>query len=578
MAQVTTATSKNILYHPLSLKQEFKEKKELLKSNPAEYANFLAKCRDCKFKFEQIEKGHIGTDKTYEVVQKQLSGIFNKMQRLVPQIPNPVDAQVKLLQMAEQFKAHHSQEGLAGFKAFETEFPDVSESVFLNLWQLKGSPQHVDRKELFFSALDTERAEAIESVYSHPITRLQEIGNLFRQNNTQEAFIKFEEFARVYPKLVDCIYGKIWELYGRPTKENHLSRIARDDFGYVAFHNLHPNSQFNFNCQHNAEAVHLISQELVERLANTQFMREQNIQRLDRRCVEVANETVGLFKKGEYVSRDGQKHDLRDYLKFSTTHTRLYREASPGPKQPRFAHTKFEVRAQNCVEMAYDLSFHGGNVLVLNLANSYAFGGCYLKARGTQEEELSRCLGLAPAVDTKHEEQLRQFYPLHKTAGPAGGLYTPQTPIIRMGMKNDYQFYDEPMPVAVATFAAYDKPNLDYSDPNHPKLQGEELKWTIEKIRTIYQCAYNNAHDTVILGALGCGAFANPPAHLVELFMDVYGKEFNGCFKYVGFAVMEDMNDGKKHNPEGNFKPFARMVQAMGGQAYDAKGQSITVS
>ncbi len=574
MAQALTPDSQNIFYNLLALKQEYKEKKALLKSDPATHADFLTKVRNCQFQFEQIQNSMVGPEKekVSQVVQKQLNPLFQKVRSLAP---------VQQRIPAHLFRTHRTQEALAAFKEMETEFPWVVEKIYENLWQLKGYPQKISsKKELFFSALDTERAEAILLNASTPQMRLLEIAQLFAIGDNVTAFERFLLFAIVYPKIADCIYGKVWEAYGRPTKENHLAHIADDNFGYVAFHNVHPNGAFEFNSQHNGKAIQWIMQDLPRYLTDQKFLSEQNVLRLDRRCVEVASETVDLFKDGKYTSRDGKTHNLKEHLKISTEQTRVYRDAgSHEPRKPRFEKTIFEVRSQNCVEMAYDLSFHGGNVLVLNLANSYKFGGAYKSHRGTQEEELCRCTGLAPAVNKEHGVQQREFYPLHKqeNAGRAGGLYTPQVLIIRMGMQNDYQFYDVPMPMAVASFAAYEKPNLDYSNPSGPRLQGEELHWTREKVRTIYQAAYDNGHDTLILGALGCGAFANPPKHIAELFRDVGELEFKGCFKYVGFAVLEDMNDGKAHNPEGNFKPFAQMVQQQGGQAYTARGEKTNL-
>jgi uncharacterized protein (TIGR02452 family) len=548
------------------------------------------------------------------------------------------DPQNLLIEIIDQFKHHQSQDAMESFSEFEKLFPQIAKQIFENLWRLKGSPRNSNRnlhRDLFygtegFTVLDIEKAEAVQCCFSSPKQRLQQIQQLFEQNKEGEAlggvyksfysfgdvkasglndceascinsiqlasqsfnresfhvspncknFYKrplalFAEFSRIYPKIADCIYGKVWEVYDCPTDRKH-AQIAHPHFGSVAFHNQHPKPEFQIQWKKNGEAIGLVLQDWQKLLDSEQSFAEQNIQRLDRRCVDVANETVHLFKQGEYVTSNGQKHPLAQYLKFMSEQSRMYKDAgAPISRQPRFTHTEFEVRSQNCVQMAYELNLNGNNTLVLNLGNSHHFGGDYLKARGTQEEELCRCTGLAPALDRLHGIQKQDFYPIHHKAGPAGGIYTPQVPIIRMGMKHDYSFYEQPQMIAVATFASYNQPPLDYSNASNPRLQGEELKWTREKIRTIYQMAYENGHDTLVLGAMGCGAFSNPPRHIAELFLDVYDKEFKGCFKYVGFAVIEDMNYGKKHNPEGNFKPFARLVQQNGGKAYNSKGEIL---
>lgn len=41
---------------------------------------------------------------------------------------------------------------------------------------------------------------------------------------------------------------------------------------------------------------------------------------------------------------------------------------------------------------------------------------------------------------------------------------------------------------------------------------------TINKIKTIFDIAYKNQNDAIVLSAFGCGAFCNPPGHIAELF------------------------------------------------------------
>lgn len=594
MSQIIPSGFPKVFHNVLELKQELKEKKHdlKLKLDPSLYIDFLKRLGQCEVQFHQLKDTCISSHPTSQLVQKLLSSMHQKLVQYAPDgivIANGIrdnDPQYFLHEIAEKFKHHQSREAMDRFTEFENLYPQIATQVFENLRHLKGFPRNDDpnfQRDLFYgteglpTVLDMEKEEAVQCCFCSPVERLNQIQRLFEQNNAREALHRFAEFSQVYPKIADYTYGKVWEVYDRPTDQRH-AHIAHYDFGHVAFHNQHPNPVFKIQWDKNGEAIGLVLQDLNKLWDSETFFAEQNIQRLDQRCVKVANETIDLFKKGEYASSTGKRHNLTEYLKFSSEQSRLYNDAGTNaPKQPRFPHTEFEVRSQNCVEMAYELSLNGNNTLVLNLGNSHKSGGAYLEHRGTQEEELFRCTGLAPVLDQRHGIQKQDFYPIHHKAGPSGGIYTPQVPIIRMGMKHDYSFYEQPMIIAAATFASYNQPKLDYSDPANPRLQGEELKWTKEKIRTIYRMAYENGHDTLVLGAIGCGAFSNPPRHIAELFMDVYEKEFKGCFKYVGFAVIEDMNYGKKHNPEGNFKPFARLVQQNGGKAYNSKGELLSM-
>ena len=68
-----------------------------------------------------------------------------------------------------------------------------------------------------------------------------------------------------------------------------------------------------------------------------------------------------------------------------------------------------------------------------------------------------------------------------------------------------------------------------------------------------------HGHDSLVLGALGCGAFRNPPHHIAKLFHEVIQEvEFANKYKRLVFAILDDHNAHREHNKEGNFLPFAR--------------------
>ncbi len=62
-----------------------------------------------------------------------------------------------------------------------------------------------------------------------------------------------------------------------------------------------------------------------------------------------------------------------------------------------------------------------------------------------------------------------------------------------------------------------------------------------QKIDALFKVAIKNKHDSLILGALGCGVFKNPPEVVAELFRQAVVKY--GChFKKIGFAVLTTKN------------------------------------
>ncbi len=83
-----------------------------------------------------------------------------------------------------------------------------------------------------------------------------------------------------------------------------------------------------------------------------------------------------------------------------------------------------------------------------------------------------------------------------------------------------------------------------------------------EKIRTILRIALAYGHDSLIPGAFGCGAFRNPPKHMAELFREVFNEEeFINSFSRVVFAIIDDHNARRSHNPRGNFEPFREVFE-----------------
>lgn len=75
------------------------------------------------------------------------------------------------------------------------------------------------------------------------------------------------------------------------------------------------------------------------------------------------------------------------------------------------------------------------------------------------------------------------------------------------------------------------------------KLRPVDAKRYCDKVETILQAALANSNDSIVLSALGCGAFNGPPKHIAECFKDVLTKKFPGEFKRVCFAILRLKDD-----------------------------------
>ena len=91
------------------------------------------------------------------------------------------------------------------------------------------------------------------------------------------------------------------------------------------------------------------------------------------------------------------------------------------------------------------------------------------------------------------------------------------------------------------------------------RIANELVEPVKNKIRTIFKIGLLHGHNSLVLGALECGAFRNPPSHIARLFHEVMKeKEFKNKYRSLLFAILDDHNARLKHNPDGNYLPFVK--------------------
>ena len=119
--------------------------------------------------------------------------------------------------------------------------------------------------------------------------------------------------------------------------------------------------------------------------------------------------------------------------------------------------------------------------------------------------------------------------------------------------ENGCKLLDKPKYINVISVAAMNRPHIN-SFGEIERILVEGVK---NKRRTIFRIALKQGHDSLVLGAWGCGAFRNPPKHIAALFHEIMNeKEFKNKFRKIVFAIIEDQNSRKAHNPNGNLIPF----------------------
>ncbi|KAF2685902.1 hypothetical protein K458DRAFT_299825 [Lentithecium fluviatile CBS 122367] len=171
-------------------------------------------------------------------------------------------------------------------------------------------------------------------------------------------------------------------------------------------------------------------------------------------------------------------------------------------------------------------------VAVLNLASEKHAGGGWKNGALAQEEALCFRSSL-------HLSLHSTYYPIPTLSC----VYTPNVLLIRTAI--------------VA--------GLRHPDAKDGRFAMEgERNTTKRKIRISLRVAARQGHTKVILGALGCGVFANPPEDVAQCFLEVLREdEFQGgWWEDVLFAVLDNARGDKGgKDGSGNFGMFYRALE-----------------
>lgn len=183
--------------------------------------------------------------------------------------------------------------------------------------------------------------------------------------------------------------------------------------------------------------------------------------------------------------------------------------------------TNYVVDDKDTLDMAIEFHDEGLNPLVLSMASDYKPGGGVRSGKTAQEE----CIFRRTNAFMTHNEE---WYPLHENQI----IYSPEVVIIKdknyeMMDKDDHKI------ISLIAVAAIRQPNLKYGELYHD----EDRKLMMDKIESIFKVALKEGHDSLVLGALGCGAFGNPPFEVASIYKTLI-KYYGKYFKKIGFAIL----------------------------------------
>lgn len=239
-----------------------------------------------------------------------------------------------------------------------------------------------------------------------------------------------------------------------------------------------------------------------------------------------------------------------------------YRRAKVNFQAIERKETEITVENIDCLLAAEALVKEGYNVAVLNMASFARPGGGALKGSAAQEENLSRRTDLFASIFQFHDcakevgvERNQEFsYPLNFLFG---AVYSPNVTVFK-GSEADGYPYINPFKVDVISVAAIKDPKTE-GDGKLTQNIRQALK---TKVKQMFNISIINGRDALVLGAFGCGAYKTPPREMAEIFKEVLEEEdYKGAFSKVVFAIIEDRNAFREHNPQGNLKPFLEVFK-----------------
>ena len=257
-------------------------------------------------------------------------------------------------------------------------------------------------------------------------------------------------------------------------------------------------------------------------------------------ATRLGEEAVTISMAGEYIGPAGMVKigpEVARSVEGSVHYTADHAHPAPatGPHQ-----TAYEVTNETTLSAHRRHLAKGLNVVSLNFAAAVQPGGGFLTGARAQEEYLCRSSALYLTIKDS------PMYAYHRREGhnrySDAMIYSPAVPVFR---DDAHALLPETYHASFITSAA---PLAKYLHPEETAQLPELLRTRIVKILTVAQV---HGHDSLVLGAWGCGAFGNDGGQVSALFKWVLEQDFKGAFKEVTFAIVDT-------SPEKKFiAPFA---------------------
>lgn len=232
-------------------------------------------------------------------------------------------------------------------------------------------------------------------------------------------------------------------------------------------------------------------------------------------------------REGVYVTQGGHEVVWGDFVKAAcAAKVSIAPDAElPTPEPLAVTHTRIQVANETTLGAALRLVERGLRPLALNFANGIHPGGGFLAGATAQEEALCRSSALYETLIGDPMYKAHRKRELQDASDWA--IYSPDVPIFR---NDDGTELQSPWPLSFITCAAPYTPEV-----GQPRA-GDLLQ---QRIYRVLDIARSYGYSALVLGAWGCGAFANDPRRTASDFRHALEGDFRGAFSEIIFAITD---------------------------------------
>jgi uncharacterized protein (TIGR02452 family) len=252
--------------------------------------------------------------------------------------------------------------------------------------------------------------------------------------------------------------------------------------------------------------------------------------------IQIAKDTLEILKRGFYLNPAGARVEISHAQAKAEDHTRLY---TPGELEEMNNNTSgvtkfetvFEVTNETTLDAARRLIVSNDtNPACLNFASAKNPGGGFLNGALAQEECIARATGLYLC-----QHRAKEYYSFHRGLNTClysdHMIYSPEVPVLKDEEGNLLPS------LTLATIITSSAVNAGVIRRNEISKIDQIVPLMRKRVEKLLALCLHHQHETIVLGAWGCGVFQNDPEEIAELFAEALGGKFRNQFKRVVFAV-----------------------------------------